>query len=161
MFPGNTSRRFFANRDLTSEITKIDKDLIHRFAIILGVINSTYDIDPIKFGTYANETAELAIQLYPWYYMPSTIHKILLHGSEIVAAAALPIGMLSEEAQESRNKDYKIFRLNHSRKYSRLSTNEDIFHKILETSDPFISSLRPEPKKKHYPVSSEILDLLI
>jgi len=42
--------------------------------------------------------------------MPSSIHKILIHGEEIIKAAVLPIGMLSEEALESRNKDFKKYR---------------------------------------------------
>lgn len=92
--------------------------------------------------------------------MPCTLHKILIHGSEIVESAALPIGALSEEAQESRNKDYKHFRTHYTRKNSRLNTNEDIFHKLLETSDPFITSLRPSPKKRLEDFSAEAQALL-
>ncbi|XP_076248005.1 uncharacterized protein LOC143187644 [Calliopsis andreniformis] len=98
--------------------------------------------------------------LYPWYYMPSTVHKLLIHGAEVIQTAALPIGQLSEEAQENRNKDYKTFRLHHARKISRLTTNEDVFHRILESSDPYISHLRPEMKKKHIQVSAEALKFL-
>jgi hypothetical protein len=43
-----------------------------------------------------------------------------------VSGAILPIGQLSEEAQESINKDLKYFRSSHSRKISRSSTNEDV-----------------------------------
>jgi hypothetical protein len=32
-------------------------------------------------------------------------HKILVHSADIVSGAILPIRQLSEEAQESRNKD--------------------------------------------------------
>jgi hypothetical protein len=38
--------------------------------------------------------------------MPTTVHKMLLHGSKIIKEMALlSIGMISEEAQEARNKD--------------------------------------------------------
>ncbi|XP_039954260.1 uncharacterized protein LOC120770738 [Bactrocera tryoni] len=57
--------------------------------------------------------------------MPITVHKVLIHGSKMVSEAILPIGMLSEEAQEAMNKEYRNCRLFHSRKNSRISTNED------------------------------------
>lgn len=58
-----------------------------------------------------------------------------MHGSKIVSAAMLPIGMLTEEAQESRNNDYKRYRMSHSRKCNRLSTSQDIFHTTLASSN--------------------------
>ena len=39
--------------------------------------------------------------------MPPTVHKMLIHGGEIIRRALVPIGWLSEEAQEARNKDYR------------------------------------------------------
>lgn len=36
--------------------------------------------------------------------MTSTMHKILIHGAVITKNALLPIGQLSEEAAEARNK---------------------------------------------------------
>jgi hypothetical protein len=57
--------------------------------------------------------------------MPATIHKLLVHGSHIKENAPLPIGQLSEEAQEARDKDFKRVRENYTRKISRIATNED------------------------------------
>lgn len=48
------------------------------------------------------------------YYMPQRIHKIPIHGGSTRKAAELPLGHLSEEAQEARNKDTRIFRELHS-----------------------------------------------
>jgi hypothetical protein len=79
--------------------------------------------------------------------MPASAHKVLVHGADIVSGATLPIGKLSEEAQESRNKDLKYFRSSHSRKISRSSTDEDVLNLLLVSSDPLISSLRKLPKK--------------
>lgn len=157
---GNTSRRFFGNPTVTAEITQIDETFIKRLAVILEIISCNFDVDAKKFGMYAHETAQLAVSLYPWYHMPSTVHKILIHGREIIESAALPIGSLSEEAQESRNKDYKYYRLHNTRKFSRLVTNEDVFHNILISSDPYISHRRPEPKTKSLPLSEEAKTLL-
>jgi len=51
---------------------------------------------------------------------------------------------MSEGAQEARNKDFKYSRLHNSRKCSRVSTNKDVIHNLLISSDPFITGLRPQ-----------------
>lgn len=157
---GNTSRRFFADPKITAEITGVDEELIRRFATILQTINCGEEINSEKFGSYAYKTAKIFIEKYSWYFMPITVHKVLLHGKEIIKHAALPIGTLSEEAQEARNKDYKQYRLNHSRKCSRLFTNEDVMHMMLVSSDPLITSLRRTPHKKDLELSDETQELL-
>jgi hypothetical protein len=62
--------------------------------------------------------------------MPPSMHKMLMCGSIDIQYAFLPIEQLSEEAQESRNKDYSNFRENNTRKMSRISTNTDLTHAI-------------------------------
>lgn len=79
--------------------------------------------------------------------MPTSVHKILIHGHEIIGNFLLPIGQLSEEAQEARNKDFKNYRSNFSRRCPRVHTNEDIFHLLLISSDPLITSLRKSARK--------------
>ena len=39
--------------------------------------------------------------------MPVSVHKILVHGAAVIDPLPLPLGMLSEEAQEARNKDVR------------------------------------------------------
>jgi hypothetical protein len=73
--------------------------------------------------------------------MPPSVHEILIHGPYIVASFILPIGQLSEEAQESRNKDIKKYREHFTRKSSRIETNRDLFNRLLLSSDPKISEL--------------------
>lgn len=71
----------------------------------------------------------LYIQIYEWYYMLASVHKILVHGKDIIDNFGLiPLGKLSEEAAESRNKDFRRYREHHSRKYCTLTTNENIFN---------------------------------
>ncbi len=55
---------------------------------------------------------------------------------------SLPIGIMSEEAQESRNKDVRNFRLRFTRKTSRTDLNRDLLNRLLISSDQFITSLR-------------------
>lgn len=152
---GNTARRFFENYYCSSEITGVDEDLIKRFYVILQTLASGIAVNREKFGEYTRATAQLYVTKYMWYKMPSSVHKILIHGESIIRHfAVLPIGNLSEDAQESRNKDYKNIRLYHARKCSRSATNEDVFHGLLFTSDPYISSIR----KPSVTVSKELLD---
>ena len=40
---------------------------------------------------------ELYVELYEWYYLPSSVYKILIHGLDIIQNAAFPIGMVPEE----------------------------------------------------------------
>ncbi|XP_070513010.1 uncharacterized protein [Cardiocondyla obscurior] len=178
---GNTARRFFANCQTTSKITGIDEKLIVKFSIILQALASERAIDPSKFEAFAFETAQLYVSIYPWYYMPVTVHKILLHGADVIChfhivfnrlnkqkngvlfflnRAHIAIGQLSEEAAEAQNKDFKRFRQYNTRKCSRLLTNEDIMHKLLISSDPYITSIRRSWIKKIKTIDPEAENLL-
>lgn len=140
---GNTARTFFINYSCSANITGVDEDLIRRLYIMLQTMSSGIAINATKFGRYAMDTAQIFVNNYNWYYMPSSLHKVLIHGESVIRHfAILPIGQLSEDAQEARNKDYRRYRLHHSRKCSRSATNEDVLHSLLYTSDPYISSLR-------------------
>lgn len=158
---GNTARRFFENPSVTAEITGLDEMIIRKFSILLQAIASIEEIDPDKFDVFAKDLAKLIIEKYGWYYMPASVHKILLHGAEIIRNAFLPIGQLSEEVIEARHKEFRRFRLNNTRKKNRKCTNEDIMFCLLISSDPYISSLRHSSrsklKKKMFPETLELL----
>lgn len=113
---GNTSRRFFQQSKLAAQITGVSSLLIYRFSVILRTMASGYEINTDAFQQYAYQTATIFVDLYPWFYMPSSVHKILIHGADIIKYASLPIGMMSEEALEARNKDLRKYRLHHTRK---------------------------------------------
>lgn len=157
---GNTARRFFQNCDKASEITGVDKDLLNRFNVILQTLSSGFSIKTNEFKIYLFETAERFVFLYPWYYMPASLHKILLHGADIISSFDLPIGQLSEDVQEARHKEYRHYREHNTRKTSRVETNTDLFHMFLISSDPLISSIRKLPNKKESVLSPEALRFL-
>lgn len=158
---GNTSRRFFQNYKLSSEITGINEELIRRFAIILQTLACGKSIDINKFNEYTLKTADLYIAEYNWYPMPISVHKVLLHSKSVLEHLLLPIGLLSEEAQEARNKDFKRFRLFHTRKLSRIINNTDILHHLLVSSDPYIGSKRRQWRTFHMEMDPEAEHLLI
>jgi len=157
---GNVARRFFKNTEKVSEITGVDVNLLNRFSVILTAMSSGSEINYERFDKYAKETAELYVRLYEWYRMPPSIHKILMHGSLVIQYALVPIGQLSEEAQEARNKDYIRYREHHSRQNSRVNTNTDLFNYLLVTSDPKITALRTESKKPPTTLPPEVVFLL-
>lgn len=159
---GNTSRRFFANSEATAQITGVDEELIRRFGVILQVISCGEHVDVEKFRQYCTATAHRYVELYSWYYMPASVHKLLVHGADIIQHNNfIPIGKLSEEASESRNKDFKKFRTFHSRKTSRIATNQDIIHNLLISSDPYLSSFRPKIRAPHNKPLSDEAKLLL
>jgi hypothetical protein len=80
---------------MSAGITNIDLQLIQRFGIILKTMASGYDINLEKFEAYTLQTAKLFVLLYPWYYMPASVYKILIHGTDVIRFALLPIGQFS------------------------------------------------------------------
>lgn len=161
---GNTSRRFFENPQLASDITGVNFDLIYRLKVILETISSGYIIDVKKYDEYALDTAKLYVQHYGWHPMTPTLHKVLIHGAAIIENSLLPIGQLSEEAQEARNKHFRMYRENYARKFSREQCNRDIYNRLLLSSDPLISSIsikQRRRKKISKSFSPETLDMLL
>jgi len=93
--------------------------------------------------------------------MPSTVHKILIHGEEIIRNSSVPVGYLGEEAGEARNKMYKIIRAHFSRLNERINTMRDMMNRSLETSDPKLSSNRfRKDQRKRPPLPPEVIALL-
>lgn len=157
---GNTARRFFENTTLSAEITGINEVLISRCATILKVLSCGFAINADAFKTYAIDTARLYVSEYNWYPMPTAVHKVLIHGFDVISVALLPIGMLSEEAQEARNKDFRKYREKRCRKISRQDNCQDLLNIFLTSSDPIISSIRSVLPKKDSSLNAEVLQLL-
>lgn len=91
--------------------------------------------------------------------MPVSVHKLLLHGGDIIEHAIVPIGQLSEDAQEANHKCFRKYRENNSRKMSRKFNNTDIFNNLLIASDPIISS-RKCIENKIKELSEDVRNLL-
>lgn len=162
---GNTARRFFdpKNRCKVASILNIDIDLITRLSIILEVISSDKKIKIDLFKEYCEKTAKLWVQLYPWKYMTPTVHKVLIHGPDIVRELGSNIGRFSEEAQEANNKIFRETRANKSRGISAIACNTDVILYLLVSSDVVISTERrklcsTDRKKSHH--TKEALKML-
>ena len=99
------------------------------------------DINPVEFEKFCQET----ISIYydpelgaPWYPMPPSLHRVLYHGRDIIEACPVPFGMTSEEGSESNNKFARDFEANHARKNSNENTFIDVFHRLMDKSDPVL-----------------------
>ena len=158
---GNTARKFFANPEISASILGLNENLLKRFSTLLTVISTTQEVDHAAFEKYAFDTARLCVELYGWYIMPPTAHKLLLHGAAIMAALPLPAGQFSEEAQESSHKVCKKAKLDRTRKCSRENANEDLLHFLLVSSCPVVTSLfSKDAVKREYFLSDDVLSLL-
>lgn len=156
---GNTARHFFEKYQQSAKITGIDQDIIYRFYIILQAISSGHDINLDNFRQYTVKLARMIVKKYG-YYMPTLVHKLLIHGPEIIQDSVLPIDQMSEDAQEACNKFYSIYRLSFARKNYRQKTMEDVFKRFLVASDPYITSCRKLPAKQLKSLSPDAINLL-
>lgn len=158
---GNTARKFFSDPELSASITGVDVNLIKKFSLILRILSCGKPINTETFKVLLSDTRNQFLALYNWYYMPISIHKLLIHGIDIISSFSLPIGQLSEEALEARHKEIRYNRLNHTRKCSRENSNKDLMNVLLITSDPFVTSLRKTNTKKKIPIDEEMCNYII
>lgn len=157
---GTIARRFFKDSAVSASITGLDETLIKRFRVILQSLSSGFEIDVEKFKEYTTETKRMYFDLYSWYGVTPTIHKIFDHSAQIIENQCVPVGQLIEEAQEARNKDLRNYRKRNTRKNSRIDTNSDLLTMLLVSSDPVIASYRKPVKKNKIPLDSYVLYLL-
>ena len=158
---GNVARKFFSNAGTVAKITGVDEEIISRLHAILQTITCGQNIDCRIFKMYSLETALKCVDLYPWYKMPPSVHKYLIHGSDIILEIGYPMGWFSEEPQEASNKIFRKARLHFSRMYQRDKTNEDVLHYLLLSSDPLLASLRFQRDKDSKSLTEEAKSMLI
>lgn len=103
---------FFSDSATFSEITGIDKVWIDRCLHILLCLASGYKMNVKKFKEYALETARKVVQ--------ASVHKIIIHGSDVIDDSLLSIEELFEKSAASCYKLLKILRRDNTRKMSRI-----------------------------------------
>lgn len=139
---GNVCRVLFEKHETLADILGLDKDLVKNFSFILKALSCMRPLDCVKFKAYCRQTADIWINKYPTHKMTPSVHKVLVHSTEIMQNLNLPIGYFSEEAAEASNKIHRNNREHHSRKTSRAATLRDVFDRPLCRSDPYLSTLR-------------------
>jgi len=124
---------------------------------------SGFAINLDRFEQLCLRTKAVYFSSVGWYSMPPTMHKILEHGRQIIQECPLPLGLTNEEASESNNKIIRSFRLHHCRRTSWRDGVRDLFHRLIDVSDPIIQekSLKISSKSTvRKPLTPQILALL-
>lgn len=82
-------------------------------------------INATMFGDFAMETGTEIVHESRWYYLPASIHKILVYGAHIIFHAILSIGDF-QRRQQKRGIKTNIYRLGCTRKRSPKSVQEHL-----------------------------------
>lgn len=146
---GNTARRAFRSPAEFAACTGVNEEVISRIGTILQAVSCCHRLKIDALSAYCQQTAEQYVALYR-RPMSTTLHKLLSHSAAVVDACHLPIGLMSEEAAEAANKRLRQYRLRHTRKDSRLHTMSDLFGYLLVASDPLVSSLGLQRRRRLY-----------
>lgn len=87
----------------------MEEDIIIRCYTILPTISSGDKINNDKFEDYNPETGKQLVYNYPWNYIPSTAHKLLIHSSDVI----------EKEAAKAKNNDTRRYRVQHTRNLNK------------------------------------------
>lgn len=123
-------------------ITRLNK----KFEILKNMLVKNYKVAVQSLKFLRKFNGFKVYYLKKWYYMSPTLHKVLIHSTDIINASKLPMAALSEEAQEAMNKSFKRVRENYARRCGRKENIRDVFNFLLINSDPVITRLRKSPK---------------
>ena len=94
-----------------------------------------------------------------WHKIPPTLHKVLVHGKEIIKATPMPVGWTNEEGSESNTKFTRRFHTSHTRKTSQEDTMSDLFNRLMDICDPIAVSYSKEKKKQQEFISEDMAGL--
>lgn len=161
---GNVARRAFNNPKLLAEILELDEQMVENLSLLLSALSMHHPINIDEFGKLCDETHSIYISKYKNIAMNVSLHKLLVHGVEILKVSILPPGYMSEEAAEAKNKYFRLDRQFHARRVSRVHNLTDVFKRSMAMSDPKISSTSLEErmkKKKKIPISPELQKLIL
>eukprot|EP00734_Pompholyxophrys_sp_LG126_P000216 Pompholyxophrys_sp_v1_NODE_53_length_2879_cov_4.110127.p1 type:complete len:624 gc:universal NODE_53_length_2879_cov_4.110127:949-2820(+) len=163
---GPTARKFFRNIETVATITKLDSGLLISISTFIRALNCGFTLDPEKMKKFGETIYQKCVTIYPWYWLPSSLHIAFLHGWLFVDDPNfhhnVPVAWLSEESSEATNKEYRRIRLFHARKNSRRNNILDVFHYRCACSDPLMASKIVSKKKTDWQgsLTQEVLALL-
>lgn len=86
------------NSSIVAKIKGLNENLLKRFATILSTISSCHYIKLDTYKSYCLETAKLCVQNDGWYKISASVHKLLIHSSDIPVCG---VGQLSEDVLEA------------------------------------------------------------
>ena len=114
-------------------------NLHKKLSIILRIFSCTRKIDVEKFKQYCKEKMTNTSKNFPWALLNHTLHGTIQHNAEVIEINGEErIGWYSEEGLESNNKDIRKYLECLSRKYDSNYQIEDVHHRLVERSDPYL-----------------------
>ena len=72
---------------------------------------------------------------------------VLFH-PQVINALPVPVGVASEERLEAQHKTIRRVRETHTRKSSRVNSNTDLVHWLLQSSSPLVAQFRKRRVKQ-------------
>ena len=141
-------RKAFKNAQTTARICGVSTILVSNLDSIWRTLSSSYSINPDQFDKLCQKTLHQYMIDAGWYCLPPTLHRTLVHGKEIIKATPVAVGKTSEEGSEANAKFARKFLKHHTRKTSHTDTMSDLFHRLLDISDPCVVAQSFSAKKK-------------
>ena len=135
---GNVARKAFKNSQTTARICGVSTILVSNLDIIWRTLSFSKPIIPFQFDKICEKTLQQYMIDAGWYALPPTLHRVLVHGKDIIKATPIAIGITSEEGSEANAKFARKFMQHHTRKTAHKDTMFDLFHRLLDISDPFV-----------------------
>ena len=135
---GNVVRKAFKNAQTTARICGVSTILVSNLSTIWGTLSGGKYINPMQFDQYCKNTLQQYMIDAGWYSLSPTLHRVLVHGKDIIKAIPVSIGATSEEGSEANAKFARKFLKHRTRKTALKDTMFDLFHRLLDISDPFV-----------------------
>lgn len=145
---GNTARKCFKGPSTLANILGINEELVKRLAFTLLAFKQKEGVNMDHLERYCKETYKLFFEQYPWAKMNPSVHKMLRHGVDISQQFPLSLAYFAEDAAESMHKYYRKNSLAHARQSSRANRLLDVFNRAVDLSDPLISLIYLEDRRK-------------
>ena len=136
---GNLARRCFEEPEKFANALELDETLVSNLALILRAYRCKKELNLKEMKKFSRDTYDLHYSLYSWAQMNPSMHKLLIHGCDIVRQFPMPIAFYAEDASESSHKIYRDTLKNHSRQSNRQYHIEDTFNRMIYLTDPIIS----------------------
>jgi hypothetical protein len=153
---GGICRKLLESPERFAQVLNLNADLVKRISNIFKLVSCRKNFDIDRYQKYCEETFDLYVSEYGWYFMSQTLHKLLIHSHELFRNLPVAPGYLTEEGAEAQNKFYRNFREHHARTTSRKDNIKDVFVRTLLVSDPVLVMKRKETKKKSTPLPEEL-----
>lgn len=139
---GPNTERAMINKETCAEILNLDEELVDSFDFLRKAFSSKSK--PIKNEWMKNVKIinDLISKNFAVFgkYSP-TMHKIIVHGFDIIHSFEYGPGYYTEQSQEALNKIVRRVRLNNTRKTSHDDNLNDILSYLYCSTDPFIMNL--------------------